>query len=75
MFIREGSRWGWRGREEAVNEPQYARQSAAPPALGLLCLIFPALTRWANFCRAYGAQEGGLKPPLQRKKIRKRVGR
>jgi hypothetical protein len=30
-------------------------QSAAPTALVLFLLLFPRLTPWANFCRAYGA--------------------
>ena len=33
---------------------------AAPTALGLLYTTDPALPRWANFCRAYGAGENHL---------------
>lgn len=31
---------------------------AAPTALGILYHPYPALTRWANFCRASGPQIG-----------------
>ena len=30
-------------------------EGAAPTALGLIVLVYPALTRWANICRASGA--------------------
>jgi hypothetical protein len=29
--------------------------SIVPTALALLIIVYPALTRWAHFCRAYGA--------------------
>ena len=31
----------------------------APTALGLSSKLFPALTGWASFCRAYGAMDAG----------------
>jgi hypothetical protein len=41
-------------RAETISE---CGAGVAPTALGLSSELFPALTGWAIFCRAYGAEE------------------
>jgi hypothetical protein len=44
----------WRGGGRRISG---RGDGVAPTALGLSSELFPALTGWANFCRAYGAGE------------------
>ena len=46
--------------EEGVAVERVREECAAPTALDEFLLLYPALTGWANFCRAYGAQKRKL---------------